>query len=1036
MLRPFTREWDGASGTAHAGAVEAGPAEQGSHTLMKHAMFSSLFGMALLGGAVLPVGVAQPVVTSTPKIVVSRDASGLEDFAAREVRRYLYLRAGCLSEVQTAGSAADLSGALIVVGRNDRALAKDLLADPAAKLSLATLGEQDYWLKSLEQGDRMITLVTGGSEVATLYAAYGFAEKLGVRFYLHGDVVPDERLPLPLPVMDERRMPLFALRGIQPFHDFPEGPDWWNREDYLAVMAQLPKLRMNFFGLHTYPEGAPNAEPTVWIGPGNEIGVRGEVTASYPASYQNTLRGNWGYEPRETGDFSFGARQLFEEDAFGNDVMYGHAPQPATAADENEVFNRAGEVLRDAFNYARALGVKTCVGTETPLTIPAGVQARLKAAGKDPASSEVVGELYEGMFRRIRAAYPVDYYWLWTPESWTWQGTSSAQVFDVLADIGLAVNALRRTEAPFQLATCGWVLGPPDDRSKFGRILPAGVAVSCINRQVGMEPVDPAFREVTGRSKWAIPWLEDDPALTSPQLWVGRMRRDAADARRYGCDGLLGIHWRTRAVAPNVAALAAGAWDQNGWNRQPLAPPEAPIQAGPVGGRYAAFPGAPIEGAAEPDVYRSVRYDVSAYHLPVRNGACRVTLKFCEPHYTEAGKRAFGVKLEGRTVIDRLDILEKVPRNRALDFTFEDVVVTDGWLTIEFLRIIEYPSIAGIVVESNGRPWRINCGGPAVGDYIADWPATPTQEENYIAAGDFYLDWAAHSFGPAVAGPVAAILAQVDCHLPRPSEWTNGPGGVSPDPRPWSTVSRDYDFVERLEMLAGDVSGAGNRARFGYWLNTFQYQRAVAELRCRWAEFNAALQSARSAADGARKETIARDQALPARIRLVAQLAEVYQHLLATVSTPGELGTVANWEQHIQPGLVERPGAELEALLGRPLPSEARVSLTYQGPTRVIVPTVRSSFRPAEPLAIKVLILAQQAPRSATVHWRKLGEGGFNEVPLVRFARGVYRANLPMPASAGRDLEYYVEVVDGAGRQVHFPSTAPALNQTLVRMPL
>ena len=67
------------------------------------------------------------------------------------------------------------------------------------------------------------------------------------------------------------------------------------------------------------------------------------------------------------------------------------------------------------------------------------------------------------------------------------------------------------------------------------------MAASCINREVGKAPVDPVFARIPGRSKWAIPWLEDDPALTSPQLWVGRMRRDAADALRYGCDGLMGI---------------------------------------------------------------------------------------------------------------------------------------------------------------------------------------------------------------------------------------------------------------------------------------------------------------------------------------------------------------------------------------------------------------------------------------------------------------------------------------------------------------
>lgn len=1007
----------------------------GTKTLMKNASFSFLFGMVLAAGGVLPVGVAQPDI-SLPRIVIAADASGLEDFAAREVRRYLYLRTGRLTEVQPAGSVAGLSGPVILVTRNDRSLAKELLTEPAAKLSLATLGEQDYWLKSLRQGGRMITLVAGGSDVATLYAAYGFAEKLGVRFYLHGDVIPDQRLPLPLPVVDERRMPLFALRGIQPFHDFPEGPDWWNREDYLAVIAQLPKLRMNFFGLHTYPEGAPNAEPTVWIGPEGEIGPGGQVTASYPSSYQNTLRGNWGYQARQTGDFSHGARQLFDDEAFGNDVMERHAPQPATAAAANEVFNRAADVLREAFTSARELGVKTCVGTETPLTIPAEVQARLRAAGKDPKSGEVVRELYAGMFRRIMAAHPVDYYWLWTPESWTWQGTSSAQVFDVLADIGLAANALRRTEASFQLATCGWVLGPPDDRSKFGRILPAGVAVSCINRQVGMEPVDPAFREVMGRGKWAIPWLEDDPALTSPQLWVGRMRRDAADARRYGCDGLFGIHWRTRAVAPNVAALAAAAWEQGSWNQQPLLPPSEEVKAGPVGGRYAAFPDAPIEGADNPEVYRSVRYDMGAYVLPMKNGTCRLTLKFCEPHYEQPGKRAFGVKVQGQTVIGRLDILEQAQRNQALDFTFDDVVVSDGWLRIEFPRITEFPSIAGIVVETGGRPWRINCGGPATGDYLADWPASPTQDEDFFAAGDFYLDWARQSFGPEVAVPVATILAGVDCRLPRPSEWIDGPGGLKPDPRPLPAVRREYQFVERLEVLADTVSGGGNEARFAYWLNTFQYLRAVGELRCLWSEFDTALQAARAMPVPAQKAALVRAEVLPARIALIRQLGRVYDHLLATVSTPGELGTIANWEQHIRPGLIDRPGAELEGLLGEPLPPEARLSLVYQGPVRVIVPTTRTSFAPAEPLAIKVLILAQQAPRSATVYWRKLGHGGFTAAPLTRFTRGVYRANLPMPATAGQDLEYYVEVLGANGDEVRHPVTAPVLNQTLVRMPL
>ena len=81
---------------------------------------------------------------------------------------------------------------------------------------------------------------------------------------------------------------LFSVRGLQPFHDFAEGPDWWGTDDYLAVMGQLAKLRMNFIGLHTYPEGPVGPEPTVWIGLDGEYDSQGRVSAAYPASYHTT----------------------------------------------------------------------------------------------------------------------------------------------------------------------------------------------------------------------------------------------------------------------------------------------------------------------------------------------------------------------------------------------------------------------------------------------------------------------------------------------------------------------------------------------------------------------------------------------------------------------------------------------------------------------------------------------------------------------------------------------------------------------------
>ena len=33
------------------------------------------------------------------------------------------------------------------------------------------------------------------------------------------------------------------------------------------------------------------------------------------------------------------------------------------------------------------------------------------------------------------------------------------------------------------------------------------------------------------------------------------------DAKRYGCTGLLGIHWRTHAVGPQIAAMGQKSWN-------------------------------------------------------------------------------------------------------------------------------------------------------------------------------------------------------------------------------------------------------------------------------------------------------------------------------------------------------------------------------------------------------------------------------------------------------------------------------------------
>ena len=996
---------------------------------MRNSRLTGLFVaiLAILMVGMLSANVARSAPEAQPfaTVMCCKEAGPQERLAVREVRRYLYLRTGLLPQLFEQGPMPESD--TVIVARKDRPVVDRIVLDTGLRKEIIALKPQEYRIATLSDGDQRTVLVVGGDGSGVLYGAYRLAEHLGVRFYLHGDVIPDERMSPKLPDVEDTGKPLFNMRGILPFHDFPEGPDWWTEDDYKAFIAQLPKLRMNFIGFHCYPEGGVGPELAVWIGRPEDIGQGSDVEFSYPSSWMNTLRGNWGYRAKRTDEFVFGASELFERDAYGPEIMKGMYPEPKEPEACNRLFRKAGLLFKNAFSFAHDLGVKTCVGTETPLTVPERVKRRLlKAKDKKELDQADILELYRGMFRRIAQTHPLDYYWFWTPEGWTWQGASEEQVQKTLKDLQTAIEAAEKEDAPFTLATCGWVLGPPQDRAMFDDKLPNEMPMSCINREVGHAPVEPGFSNVEGRPQWAIPWLEDDPALTSPQLWVGRMRKDAVDSLNYGCTGLMGIHWRTRSLGPNVLALARAAWKQGDWSA------EEPEKAeGPVGGNHAGFTQSIAETENDP-LYQTVRYDVSAYNLRVPNGTYTVTLKFCEPHYGEAGKRVFGVSLEGKQVIEQLDIFKKVGKDRALDYTFK-TQVKDGWLDIDFHKIVEFPSIAAIHAEGPEATVQVNCGGSSYEGYRADWPPNrDTTADRYLSCADFYDDWAESQFGSEAADAISEVFTKIDGQLPRPSTWVGGPGGMNPDGRPWKKVKKEYSFVDELAALRPRVEGKGNLSRFDYWLNQFRYMRAMAKVRCTWAEFNKAMKAVEGAEDDSRKKKLARERALPVRKELVDDVEEVYDHMLAYVSMPGEMGTVANWEQHILPSVLEDPGQKLKQVLGE-LPAEAVPSDDYSGPSRIIVPTRRTVLKKGEELDLKLIILTNAEVESASVYSREMGSGSkFATVPIRHVARDVYRASLPAEATSGRSIEYYVEAKTDDDETLRYPATAPRINQTVV----
>ena len=182
-----------------------------------------------------------------------------------------------------------------------------------------------------------------------------------------------------------------------------------------------------------------------------------------------------------------------------------------------------------------------------------------------------------------------------------------------------------------------------------------------------------------------------------------------------------------------------------------------------------------------------------------------------------------------------------------------------------------------------------------------------------------------------------------------------------------------------------------------------------------------------------RSTRLARQIALPVRKELVACVRDVHKYLLATVSTNGAMGNVANWQQHLMATLLTKPGRELGDIPGEDLSADAMPSTQYDGPLRIIVPTLRSSLMAGEDLNLKVIVLAAEPPKDVALYWRPLGEGNFKKITLTHLARAVYSVRIPA-SQIETDLEYCIDANSVDGQRATFPASAPDINQTVVIM--
>jgi hypothetical protein len=399
---------------------------------------------------------------------------------------------------------------------------------------------------------------TGATSQAILYSVFDFLERQGAFFGLDGEVYPLEpshTLNLPPTGHAWQAQPRFSARGLVPWPDFLNCVTVYNREDWRAYLEAMVRMRFNTLGVHVYSGENQWAESFLSF----EYAGAGHI-----AFTDTTATQRWSYVPERTSRYGMGGADFFAGEVFG-------AEATTQARNTWEAQELAQRLWGEAFQYAKQLGIRTGVGFE-PYKIPDEIFRATPPEGRLPGDTKTRGpridpesvtaeDILEARLANLLEAYPmVDYVWLWEDEGMSWDSQKGNVPLSV-TPFKQAYNFLKRHAPEKRLVISGWG-GVVRHFADFHKALPEDIVFSSLSDNLGWDPVSEEYGKLEGRERWPIPWLEDDPGMWMPQFHVARFVRDMDLAEQYGCQGLLGIHWRHRIMDVDAGFQSGYSWDK------------------------------------------------------------------------------------------------------------------------------------------------------------------------------------------------------------------------------------------------------------------------------------------------------------------------------------------------------------------------------------------------------------------------------------------------------------------------------------------
>ncbi len=454
-------------------------------------------------------------------IYVSGKADDLENYAAKELQRYLYHVSGELAQIRDSENFRD-SGFILGTLKNGKI--RKLVGQ------IKEPGPQGYLLKTINKDGKTLLVIAANESAGCLYGVYGLLEDhYDIGFYFSGDVFPSQKTHLKIPRINEKRTPATHIRGVLPWTNFPQSATSYSFEDWKYVIDQMARMRMNLLNIHNYFGWFDTEEmfhnftlddqmARVWFATAGT----GHIWAGQPG---------W-----DVNKYKFGAADLFADYDFGSDATLHNEN-----LDKYNTFRKGVSMFQRVINYAHKRGVKMALGIEFGI-IPKTYK------GMKPEEKRVI----EARVDQIIADYPnLDYLICYQFEN------HEEEAIRLWLESFNHVYGIMKKRAPqIKLAVAGWGL--------------AGEQVSKLPEDVIVAPIahySEKFKsgEIYGnREFWGCPWVERD-GYTSMYYYTYNMplqnTMDCWEKRADNLKGFQCLTWRlTDAVDPKIKYIADAPW--------------------------------------------------------------------------------------------------------------------------------------------------------------------------------------------------------------------------------------------------------------------------------------------------------------------------------------------------------------------------------------------------------------------------------------------------------------------------------------------